>query len=117
MTEYWPYMHWGLYANKYGHEDTMDLLYMFEDHVLSNPTDWNVYVTLTTARSADGAYAEFYAHLIGELFEAAPTTFNFACRQMVPEKYVDAAVDFLAYYWEITPVEARSKLDAASATE
>ncbi len=117
MAEYWPYIHWGEYSTRYGHAEAFRLLYMFEDHILSNPTDWNIYVTLTTARSADGAYAEFYAHLIGELFEAAPTTFNFACRQMVPEKYVDAAVDFLAYYWEITPEEARAKLDAASATE
>lgn len=113
MAEYWPYMHWGLYARKYSHEDTMTLLYMFENYLLANPTDWNIYLALTTARGLDGAYAEFYAYLIGELFEADPAAFNFACRQMVPEKYVEEAVNHLAYYWGITPEEARTRLEEA----
>ena len=116
MAEYWPYMHWGLYARKYSPEDTMALLYMFEDYLLANPTDGNIYLALTTARGLDGAYAEFYAYLIGELFEAAPADFNFVCRQMVPEKYVEEAVNHLAYYWEITPEEARIRLEQARAS-
>lgn len=114
MASYWPYMHWGLYTKKYGAEDTLSLLYMFEDHLLADPSDWNIYVALTSGRGIDGAYAEFYAHMIGELFEAAPKTFSLACRQMVPEQYVEDAVDFLAYYWEITTEEARARLEAAA---
>ena len=83
---------------------------------LANPTDGNIYLALTTARGLDGAYAEFYAYLIGELFEAAPADFNFVCRQMVPEKYVEEAVNHLAYYWEITPEEARIRLEQARAS-
>lgn len=113
MEEYWPYIHWGEYSTKYGHAEAFKLLYMFEDYLLANPTDWNIYVALTTGRGLDGAYAEFYAYLIGELFEAAPATFNFACRQMVPEKYVEEAVNHLAYYWGITPEEARARLEQA----
>lgn len=113
MAQYWRYMHWGLYANKYGTEDTMALLYMFEDYLLSDPTDGKISLALTSGRGMDGAYAEFYSYLIGELFEAAPATFSFACRQMVPEQYVEDAIYHLAYHWGITPEEARAKLEAA----
>ena len=113
LASYWPYMHWGLYANKYGHEESMDLLHMFEEHLLANPTDWNICVALTAGRGLDGAYAECYSHLICELFEAAPATFSFACQQMVPEQYVEQAVYHLAYYWSIPLEEARAKLEAA----
>lgn len=113
MAEYWTYMNWGLYANKYGHEDTMALLYMLEDYLLANPTEGAVYLALTTARGLDGAYEEFYSYLLGELFDAAPAAFNSACRQMVPEKYVEEAVNMLAYNWGITAEEARTKLKEA----
>ena len=116
MASYWPYVHWGEYSRKYGHEEAFSLLYMFEEYLLANPTDWNIYVALTTVRSADGAYAEFCSYLICELFEAAPDTFSFACRQMVPEQYVEFAVYALASYWEITPEEARARLEAAQAS-
>ena len=117
MTSCWPYIHWGIYANKYGHEETLKLLYMFEDYLLSEPTDGKVYLALTAGRGLDGAYAEFYSYLLGRLFEAAPADFNLACRQMVPEKYVEEAVMHLAFYWEITPEEARAKLEAAENRE
>lgn len=110
MEEYWTYMHWGLYANKYGHEDTMELLYMFEDHVLSNPTDWNICQAITSAATADGAYGEFMAYLLAEAYDAAPSEFSFACRQMLPEEDVNLAVNHLAYEWNISLGEVRSKL-------
>jgi len=113
MAEYWPYMHWGLYANKYGPEDTMALLYMFEDYLLANPTDWNIYVALTSGRGLDGAYGEFYAHLISQLFEAAPDTFRFACHQMIPQQYVEDAVNLLAFHWNITPEEVMDRIEEA----
>ena len=110
LEEYWVYMHWGLYANKYGAEDTMELLYMFEDHVLSNPTDWNICQAITSAATADGAYGEFMSYLLAEAYEAAPDKFSFACRQMLPEEDVNRAVDALAYQWNISAGEVRSKL-------
>lgn len=111
MEEYWIYMHWGLYANKYGHEDTMELLYMFEDYVLSDPTDWKICQAVTSAATADGAYAEFLSYLLTKAYEAAPTKFSFACCQMLPEEDVNRAVDMLAYYWNISPEEVRNKLE------
>ena len=114
MASYWPYVHWGEYSRMYGHEEAFSLLYMFEEYLLANPTDWNIYTALTTVRSTDGAYAEFCSYLICELFEAAPETFRFACRQMVPEQYVEFAVYALASYWEITPEEAYARLNDES---
>ena len=113
MAEYWPYVNWGLYSRTYSIDDTIALMDMFKTCVVENPSDWMVCVALSTPRGLDGAFAQYYASVIGEIFEADPAAFSFACRQMVPEKYVDTAVDFLAYYWEITPEEARAKLDAA----
>ena len=111
MEEYWIYMHWGLYANKYGHEDTMELLYMFEDYVLSDPADWKICRAITSSATADGAYAEFLSYLLAKAYEAAPGEFSFACRQMLPEEDVNRAVDMLAYYWNISPEEVRNKLE------
>ena len=110
MAEFWPYMHWGLYANKYGHEDTMELLYMFEDYVLSEPADWKICQSIRSAATADGAYGEFMSYLLAEAYEAAPDTFSFACRQMLPEADVNLAVNSLAYQWNISPEEVRGKL-------
>lgn len=115
MAEFWPYVNWGLYSRTYSIEDTFALMDMFRDYVVENPSDWMVYVALSTPRGLDGAFAEYYATVIGEIFEADPAAFNFACRQMVPEQYVEDAVNFLAFYWEITPAEARARLDAAKA--
>jgi hypothetical protein len=113
VAKYWPYINWGLYSRKYSIDETFTLMDMFKAYVLENPTDWMVCVALSTPRGLDGAFAQYYANVIGEIFEADPATFNFACRQMVPEQYVADAVNFLAYYWETTPEEARSKLDQA----
>ena len=110
LEEYWTYMHWGLYGNKYGPEDTMELLYMFEDYVLSNPTDWNISRAIIAAGTTDGAYAEYYSYLLAEIYEASPGEFSFACRQMLPEEDVNLAVNCLAYEWNISPEEVRVKL-------
>lgn len=111
LAEYWPYLNWGLYSRKYSVEDTFALMNMFRDYVLANPTDWMICVALSTPRGLDGALAQYYANVIGDIFEADPATFRFACRQMVPEQYVDDAVNFLAYHWDITPAEARIRLE------
>lgn len=113
VAKYWPYVNWGLYSRKYSIDDTFALMDMFKAYVLENPTDWMICVALSTPRGLDGAFAQYYANVIGEIFEAAPATFHFACRQMVPEQYVEDAVNFLAFYWDITPEEARVKLEAA----
>lgn len=113
VAKYWPYVNWGYYSRKFSIDDTFALMDMFKAYVLENPTDWMICVALSTPRGLDGAFAQYYANVIGEIFEAAPATFNFACRQMVPEQYVEDAVNFLAFYWNITPEEARAKLEAA----
>lgn len=116
MAAYWPYVNWGLYSRTYSIDDTFALMDMFKTYVVENPSDWMVCVALSTPRGLDGTFAQYYANVIGAIFEADPGAFNFACRQMVAEKYVDDAVNFLAFYWNITPEEARAKLEAARAS-
>lgn len=113
VAKYWPYVNWGYYSRKFSIDDTFALMDMFKAYMLENPTDWMICVALSTPRGLDGAFAQYYANVIGEIFEADSATFNFACRQMVPEQYVEDAVNFLAFYWNITPEEARAKLEAA----
>ena len=112
LAKYWPYVNWGLYSRKYSIDDTFALMDLFKAYVLKNPSDWMVCVALSNTRGLDGAFAQYYANVIGEIFEAAPATFNFACRQMVPEQQVKDAVNLLAFYWNITPEEARTRLEA-----
>ena len=110
LEEYWVYMHWGLYANKYGAEDTMELMYMFEDYVLSEPADWKICQAIRAAGTADGAYGEYMSYLLAEAYEAAPGEFSFACRQMLPEEDVNLAVNCLAYEWDVSTEVVRGKL-------
>jgi hypothetical protein len=115
LAKYWPYVSWGLYSRKYSIDDTFALMDMFKTYVVENPSDWMVCVALSNTRGLDGAYAQYYANVIGQIYEADPSAFRFACRQMVPEQQVKEAVNFLAFYWNITPEEARAMLDAAKA--
>ena len=115
LAKYWPYVNWGLYCRKYSIDDTFALMDMFKSYVVENPSDWMVCVALSNTRGLDGAFAQYYANVIGQIYEADPSAFNFACRQMVPEQQVKEAVNFLAFYWNITPEEARAMLDAAKA--
>ena len=112
LAKYWPYVSWGLYARKYPIDDTFALMDMFRAYVVENPSDWMVCVALSNTRGLDGAFAQYYANVIGQIYEADPSVFNFACRQMVPEQQVKDAVNFLAFYWNITPEEARARLEA-----
>ena len=115
LAKYWPYVNWGLYARKYSIDDTFALMDLFKTYVVENPSDWMVCVALSNTRGLDGAFAQYYANVIGQIYEADPSAFNFACRQMVPEQQVKEAVNFLAFYWNITPEEARAMLDEAKA--
>jgi beta-lactamase regulating signal transducer with metallopeptidase domain len=115
LAKYWPYVSWGLYARKYSIDETFALMDMFRAYVVENPSDWMVCVALSNTRGLDGAFAQYYANVIGQIYEADPSAFRFACRQMVPEQQVKEAVNFLAFYWNISPEEARAMLDAAEA--
>lgn len=115
LATFWPYVNWGLYSRKYAIDDTFALMDMFRAYVVENPSDWMVCVALSSTRGLDGAFAQHYANVIGQIYEADPSAFRFACRQMVPEQQVKEAVNFLAFYWNITPEEARAMLDAAKA--
>ena len=111
VARYWPYVNWGLYSRTYSIDETFALMDLFKSYVVENPSDWMVCVALTTTRGLDGAFAQYYANVIGQIYEADPSVFNFACRQMVPEQQVKDAVNFLAFYWNITPEEARARLE------
>lgn len=115
LAKYWPYVNWGLYSRKYSIDETFALMDMFKAYVVENPSDWMVCVALSNTRGLDGAFAQHYANVIGQIYEADPSAFNFACRQMVPEQQVKDAVNFLAFYWNITPEEAMAMLDEAKA--
>ena len=115
LAKYWPYVSWGLYARKYSIDETFALMDMFRAYVVENPSDWMVCVALSNTRGLDGAFAQYYANVIGQIYEADPSAFRFACRQMVPEQQVKEAVNFLAFYWNITPEEVRAMLDEAKA--
>ena len=112
MIEYWIYTNWRVYSDTYSIDETFALMDMFKKYAVSNPTDWNVSIALTTARGLDGAYAQHYAGVIAALYEADPTTFSNACRQMIPEQDVNNAIDMLAFYWNISQEEVRAILQA-----
>lgn len=112
LADYWVYTNWRMYSNTYSIDETFGLMDMFQEYALSNPTDWIVRVTLTTARGLDGAYAQYYAGVVAALYEADPAAFRFACRQMLPEQDVNNAAEMLALHWNITPEEAHAKLEA-----
>ena len=112
VARYWPYVNWGLYSRTYSIDETFALMDLFKSYVVENPSDWMVCVAVTTARGLDGAFAQYYATVVGEIYETDPAVFRFACSQMIPEQDVQNAVYMLSFYWNITPEEARARLEA-----
>ena len=112
MADYWYYTNWRMYSNLYSTDETFALMDMFREFAVSNPADWIVSIALRTSRGLDGAFAEYYAGVLAALYEASPSTFRFACRQMIPEEDVERAVDMLAFYWNASPAEVWEKLEA-----
>ena len=110
LTEYWTYVNFRVYSDTHTIDETFALMDMFKEYVAQNPADWIVATALRTGRGLDGAFAEYYAGVLAALLEAAPATFSFACRQMIPEEDVNRAINMLAFYWNITPAEVRVKL-------
>ena len=112
MAQYWPYVNWGLYSRQFSIDETFALMDMFREYVVANPSDWMVCVALSTPRGLDGAFAQYYATVVGEIYEADPAVFRFACSQMIPEQDVQNAVYMLSFYWNITPEEAAARLES-----
>ena len=112
MADYWIYLDWGRYANMYGPDETLALMDQFKDFVISAPYDWNMATAIRATQGLDGAYAEYYAGILAEMFEAEKSVFSRACLSMASEPDAEKVLEMLAYHWNITPAEAREKLEA-----
>ena len=112
MAEYWTYVNFRVYSDTHTIDETFALMDMYKEFAVNNPTEWNVIVAIRISRGLDGAFGEYYGGVLAALYEANPSAFSFACRQMMPEEDVSRAVNMLAFYWNITPAEVREKLEA-----
>lgn len=112
LADYWIYLDWGRYANTYGPDETFALMDQFKEFVISAPYDWNMATAIRATQGLDGAYADYYSGVLADLFEADKATFSFACLGMASDHDETKVLEMLAYHWNITPAEAREKLEA-----
>lgn len=112
LADYWIYLDWGRYANAYGPDETFALMDQFKEFVISAPYDWNMATAIRATQGLDGAYADYYSGVLADLFEADKATFSFACLGMASDPDEAKVLEMLAYHWNITPAEAREKLES-----
>lgn len=111
LADYWIYLDWGRYANTYGPDETFALMDQFKEFVISAPYDWNMATAIRATQGLDGAYADYYAGVLADLFEADKATFSFACLGMASDPDEATVLEMLAYHWNITPAQAQEKLE------
>lgn len=112
VNEYMIYLNWSRYANQYGVDETFALIDMIEKWAAEEPTYNRLGGAIGWSTGLDGAYADYYAGMLARLYELAPSEFAWACLGNATDANEQNTLELLAYNWNITTEEARTKLEA-----
>ena len=112
VNEYMIYLNWSRYANQYGVDETFALIDMIEKWAAEEPTYNRFGGAIGWSTGLDGAYADYYAGMLARLYELAPSEFAWACLGNATDANEQNTLELLAYNWNITTEEARTKLEA-----
>lgn len=112
LTDYLTYLNWSRYANTYGADETSALMDMIENWAGEAP-DYNRFGSVIRwSAGLDGAYADRYGAMLARLYELEKGEFAWACLGNASDAQERLTLELLAYHWNITPGEARTKLEA-----
>lgn len=116
LIRYLPYIDWGDYERKYSDSNTVaifDLMDAVKEWVIEDPNYERMKAVMTQIQRTDGAYADYYAIMLTELFEADRALFSDICLNELSQQEQQEIISFISYDWGITTEEARVILEAA----
>lgn len=111
LAEYISYMNWSRYANQYGDEETFELMDSVKQWIIEDPTHSRMMAAFVLTEGLDGAYADYYAGILNELYEANRSEFAWACLGNATDQQEETVIQLLAYSWDLTEEQARDILE------
>lgn len=109
LSEYLLYLNWSRYANRYGADETFALMNKVKDLVIEK--GWFL-TACNLTKGLDGAYADYYAAILAELFEENKSELAKACLNSASDRQEETVLQLLSYHWGIPTEEVRAALES-----
>ncbi len=103
------YLDWSRYAREFGQEETLSLMDMLKDWALEAPSE-RCFSMANMTRGLDGAYIDYFAWILSQLYEADKPEFAWQCLGNAPDNVREEVLRLLAYQWGISTAEVRAML-------
>lgn len=103
------YLDWSRYASEFGREETLALMDMLKDWALEAPSE-RCFSMANMTRGLDGAYTDYFAWILSQLYEADKPEFAWQCLGNAPDNVREEVLGLLAYQWGMSTAEVRAKL-------
>lgn len=107
--DFMVYLDWGRYASEYGKEETIALMDMLKDWSMEAPSE-RCFSMANITRGLDGAYTDYYAWILSQLYEADKPEFAWQCLGNAPDNVREEVLGLLAYQWGMSTAEVRATL-------
>lgn len=108
------YIDWSRYSLRFGSDDTIELLEMLRDWVLTSDGTMSsrFHALMYLTRGLDGAYADYYSSILSDAFELDKAEFAWECLGNASDEAERTVINMLAYAWDVTPEAARQTLES-----
>ncbi|MGN1016086.1 MAG: M56 family metallopeptidase [Faecousia sp.] len=103
------YLDWSRYAREYGREETLALMDMLKDWALEAPSE-RCFSMANMTRGLDGAYTDYFAWILSQLYEADKPEFAWQCLGNATDAVREEVLRLLAYQWGMSTEEVRATL-------
>ena len=107
--DFMVYLDWSRYASEYGQQETLALMDMLKDWSMEAPTE-RCFSMANITRGLDGAYTDYYAGILSQLYEADKPEFAWQCLGNATDKVREEALNLLANQWGMSTAEVRATL-------
>ena len=107
--DFMVYLDWSRYASEYGQEETLALMDMLKDWSMEAPSERCLSMANIT-RGLDGAYTDYYAGILSQLYEADKPEFAWQCLGNAPDNVREEVLGLLANRWGMSTAEVRATL-------
>ena len=107
--DFMVYLDWSRYASEYGQEETLALMDMLKDWSMEAPSE-RCFSMANITRGLDGAYTDYYAGILSQLYEADKPEFAWHCMGNAPDNVREEVLGLLANQWGMSTAEVRATL-------
>ena len=108
-VDFMIYLDWSRYANEYGQEETLALMDMLKDWSMEAPSE-RCFSMANMTRGLEGAYADYFAWILSQLYEADRPEFAWQCLGNAPDDVREEVLGLLANHWGTSVQEVRATL-------